>query len=159
IVDLIDEGQDVGVRIAHLPDSTLSAIRVGAVRRVVCASPAYLAARGTPLSPAELAHHDTISFAAPNATPVWTFASGRGTETIDPQARLSVNAADVAIAAAVAGRGLTRVLSYQVATEVAAGRLKIVLAEFEQPALPIHIVHPEGRRAAARVRALVDFAV
>jgi DNA-binding transcriptional LysR family regulator len=156
VADLIDEGLDVAVRIAHLPDSSLRAVRVGSVRRVVCASPDYLAARGTPRSPADLTQLDAIAFSLGASPEDWSFASG---ETVSPPARLTVNSNDVAIAAAVAGRGVTRVLSYQVAPELRAGRLEIVLADFEPPPIPISVVYAEGRRAAAKVRAFVDFAV
>jgi DNA-binding transcriptional LysR family regulator len=156
VADLIDEGLDVAVRIAHLPDSSLHAVRVGAVRRVVCASPEYLAARGTPRVPADLSQHDAIAFSLGAASEEWSFASG---ETFGPPARLVVNSNDVAIAAAAAGRGVARVLSYQIAPELRSGKLQIVLAEFEPPPIPISVVYAEGRRAAAKVRAFVDFAV
>lgn len=159
IVDMLDEGLDVAVRIAHLPDSSLTAIRVGSVRRVVCASPGYLAARGTPAAPADLAQLDTISFSQTGSPEEWSFASGSRLEKVLPPSQLLVNTADVAIAAAVAGRGLARVLSYQIGPELCDGRLSIVLPAFEPPPVPIHVVHPEGRRAAARVRAFVDFLV
>lgn len=159
IVNLAEEGYDVAVRIAELPDSGLSAIRVGTVRRVVCAAPGHLAAHGTPGSPADLAEHDAIAFGQGLTARDWVFHRADRTETITPRARLIVNQADVAVAAAVAGRGLTRVLSYQMAAELRAGRLRIVLEEFEPPPIPIHVVHQEGRRAAARVRALVDVLV
>ena len=156
VVDLIDEGLDIAVRIAHLPDSSLRAVPVGSVRRVVCASPDYLAARGAPRTPGDLAHLDAIVFSLSGALEEWTFASG---ERVSPPTQLIVNSNDVAIAAALAGRGLARVLSYQIAPELREGRLKIVLAQFEPPPIPIAIVHAEGRRAAAKVRAFVDFAV
>ncbi|MGL4961152.1 MAG: LysR family transcriptional regulator [Inquilinus sp.] len=169
IVHLAEEGYDVAVRIAELPDSGLSAVRVGSVRRIVCAAPAYLAAYGTPRSPAELAEHEAIPFSQGSATRDWVFhrgdltgsvgqtgAVGR-TETITPRARLIVNQADVAVAAAVAGHGLTRVMSYQAAAAIRAGELVVLMEEFEPPPIPIHVVHQEGRRASARVRALVDF--
>ncbi|WP_437597861.1 LysR family transcriptional regulator [Sorangium sp. So ce590] len=159
IVDMLDEGLDVAVRIAHLPDSSLTAIRVGSVRRVVCASPGYLAARGAPAAPADLAQLDTISFSPTGAPAEWSFASGARVEKVLPPSQLLVNTADVAIAAAVAGRGLARVLSYQIGPELRDGRLSIVLPAFEPPPVPIHVVHAEGRRAAARVRAFVDFLV
>jgi DNA-binding transcriptional LysR family regulator len=159
VVDLMDEGLDVAVRIADLPDSSLSAVRVGSVRRVVCASPDYLAARGTPQTPADLSQLDTIIFAHAAASAEWTFTSATGPVTVRPPTQLIVNTADVAIAAAIAGRGLTRVLSYQIAPALQAGQLVVALEEFEPPPLPIHIMHREGRRAAARVRAFVDFAV
>ena len=156
LVDLIGDAFDVAIRIAHLPDSSLRAIQVGSVRRVVCASGAYLAAHGAPQTPDELSQHETIAFSA-SAEPVeWTFAAG---QTVTPAARFTVSGSDVAIAAAVAGRGVTRVLSYQVASEVRAGRLEIILAEFEPPPLPVSVVYAEGLRAAARVRTFVDFAV
>lgn len=157
IVHLAEEGYDVAVRIAELPDSGLSAIRVGSVRRVVCAAPAYLEAHGTPRSPAELAEHEAIPFFQGSTMRDWTFHRGDRTETITPRSRLIVNQADVAVAAAVAGRGLTRVMSYQAAAAIRAGELVVLMEEFEPPPIPIHVVHQEGRRASARVRALVDF--
>lgn len=159
IVDMVDEGLDVAVRIAHLPDSSLSAIRVGSVRWVVCASAEYLAARGEPRAPADLARHDTIAFSSTGSPVEWSFGSGSRVERVFPSSQLLANTADVAIAAAVAGRGLARVLSYQIGPELRAGRLSIVLAAHEPPPVPIHVVHPEGRRAAARVRGFVDFLV
>ncbi|MDC0685825.1 LysR family transcriptional regulator [Sorangium atrum] len=159
IVDMLDEGLDVAVRIAHLPDSSLSAIRVGSVRRVVCASPGCLAARGEPRAPADLARLDTIGFSPTGSPEEWSFGSGSRVESVFPTSQLLVNTADVAIAAAVAGRGFARVLSYQIGPELRAGRLSIVLAAHEPPPVPIHVVHLEGRRAAARVRAFVDFLV
>jgi DNA-binding transcriptional LysR family regulator len=160
IVDMMEEGIDVAVRIAHLPNSGLSAVRVGQVRRVVCGSPDYLAAHGTPRTLEDLARHEAAVFAPGPAAVDWNFAGpgGRGMN-VQPRTQLIVNTVDMTIAAALAGRGLARVLSYQVADELQAGRLKIVLEAFEPPPLPIHIVHLEGRRAAARVRAFVDFAV
>ena len=159
VVDLMDEGLDVAVRIAHLPDSSLTAVRVGSVRQVICASPDYLAARGVPRRPADLSQFNAIAFAQAAAAQEWSFASATGGVTVRPPTQLIVNTADVAIAAAIAGHGLTRVLSYQVAPALRTKQLTIVLAEFEPLPLPIHIVHREGRRAAARVRAFVDFAV
>jgi DNA-binding transcriptional LysR family regulator len=159
VVDLMDEGLDVAVRIADLPDSSLSAMRVGSVRWVVCASPDYLSAHGVPQTPADLPKFSAIVFAQAAASSPWSFASARGAVTVRPPTQLIVNTADVAIAAAVAGRGLTRVLSYQIAPALHAGQLAVVLEEFEPQPLPIHVVHREGTRAAARVRAFVDFAV
>ncbi|WP_104984893.1 LysR family transcriptional regulator [Sorangium cellulosum] len=159
VVDLLDEGLDVAVRIAHLPDSSLSAVRVGAVRRVVCASPGYLAARGAPRTPADLARFDTIAFSLAGSPVEWSFGSGTTVERVDPPWQLVVNTVDVGIAAALAGRGLVRVLSYQIGAELREGQLEIVLSDVEPPPVPIHVVYPEGRRAAARVRAFVDFLV
>jgi DNA-binding transcriptional LysR family regulator len=158
VVDLLDEELDAAIRIAHLPNSSLTAIRIGSVRRVVCASPAYLARSKAVRAPEDLAHHAAIAFSHGALAEDWSFAKGARVETVRPASHLIVNSADVAIAAAVAGRGVTRALSYQIIPELRAGQLKVVLAEFEPPPLPVHIVHAEGRRASARVRAFIDFA-
>lgn len=161
VVDLLEEGLDVAVRIAHLGDSSLSAVRVGEVRRVICAAPAFLARHGMPQRPADLADCPAIGFTAQSPGAEWVFGGdgdkGKG-ERVAPLTRLVVNQADVAIAAAVAGKGLTRVLSYQAAPEIADGRLAIVLAQYEAPPIPVHLVHLAGRRADAKLRAFIDFA-
>ncbi len=156
IADLIDEGLDAAVRIAPLPDSTLHAIQVGTVRRVVCASPAFLAAHGEPRAPADLARLRAIAFSIGGEAPEpWGFASG---ESVRPRSQLLVNSNDVAIAGAVAGHGLARVLSYQIAPQLRAGALRLVLEEFEPPPVPVSLVTLEGRRAAPRVRRFLEFA-
>jgi DNA-binding transcriptional LysR family regulator len=159
VVNLMEEGLDVAVRIGPLPDSSLTAIPVGSVRRVVCGSPAYLEARGIPQAPEELAGHDIVLFSSLSPRPEWNFRGPQGEVNVPLATRLTVNTADVAIAAAVAGPGLTRVLSYMIAPDLKAGRLRIVLADYEPAPLPIHVVYQEGRKAAARVRAFVDFMV
>jgi DNA-binding transcriptional LysR family regulator len=159
IVDLVDEGLDVAVRIADLPDSSLSATRVGSVRRVLCASPAYLAGHGVPGKPSELAEHDAITFSTGGAEPEWRFERKGRRLSVQPRARLLVNTVEVALSAAVLGRGITRLLSYQVDAEVRAGRLRIVLPEYEPAPLPVHVVHAGGKRASAKVRSFVDLAV
>jgi DNA-binding transcriptional LysR family regulator len=158
VVNLIEEGLDVAIRIAELPDSGLTALRVGSVRRVVCASPEYLAACGVPHEPGDLIRHRTIAFRGITPSTEWVFQGGAGDLVVRLSPRLVVNTAETAIAAALNGHGITRVLSYMIAPELAAGRLEIVLAEFEPAPVPIHIMHQEGRRASARVRAFVDFA-
>jgi DNA-binding transcriptional LysR family regulator len=127
---------------------------------VVCASLKYLAERGRPEKPSDLATHDAVSFStdAPQASK-WSFSSGSRSVSVNPRIRLAVNSAEVAVAAAVAGHGVTRVLSYQVAKELRNRKLEIVLAEHEPPPIPIQVVHREGRHASARVRACVDFLV
>lgn len=159
VVHLVDEGIDVAVRIAELPDSSLTAVRVGGVRRVLCAAPSYLAARGRPTEPAALAGHDIIDFV--NQTPggEWAFEKDNRQLAFRPASRLRVNAADAAIAAAIAGRGITRVLSYMIAAHVKQGALEIVLPDFEPPVVPVHVVHKEPGQTSARVRALVDHLV
>jgi DNA-binding transcriptional LysR family regulator len=159
VVDLMDEGLDVAVRIARLVDSSLTSVKVGAVRRVTCASPAYLAKHGVPQSPRDLANHRTFVFSGERATPAWSFEQRGKALSFRPRATLLANASEVGIDAAVAGAGITRVLSYMVAAHVRAGRLRLLLEDYEAPALPIHVVYREGRRAPARVRAFVDFVV
>lgn len=158
VTDLLDEGIDVALRIAHLPDSSLNAVRVGSVRRVTCASPEYLARRGTPQQPEDLAGHDTIGFWAQGVEAEWVFGTPPEQHRVRPASRLLVNTADVAIAAALAGRGITRILSYQIASELHSNSLKIIMDKFENAPLPIHLVHSGGRRVPAKVRAFVDFA-
>ncbi|HYD65399.1 LysR family transcriptional regulator [Azospirillum sp.] len=159
VADLMEEGMDVALRIGPLPDSALRAVRVGTVRRVVCAAPDYLARHGVPRRPADLNRFDVVDFSPAGIGRGWSFPDGAAVETVTPPARLVVNTADAAIAAAVAGRGLTRVLSYQIAAEVRVGSLTVVLSDFEPPPLPVQIVHGEGRRTSAKVRAFVDYAV
>jgi len=156
VTNLVDEGLDVAIRIGELPDSSQSAIRVGAVRRVVCASPAYLEAHGEPKEPDDLRHHRLVVSTGSSMPAEWRFG-GRAPVTVKPV--LSCNTTRATVLAAVEGFGVTRRLSYQVAPEVAAGRLKVILPEFQEPPLPVHVIHTEGRRAAAKVRAFVDFAV
>ena len=157
IVDLVEEGVDVAVRIAHLPDSSLTAVRVGSVRRVVCASPAYLAAHGVPRTPADLAAHVAIVFSPSMAITPWDFSGGP--PVAPPPARLVASTSDLAIAAALQGVGLTRTLSYQVRGEIADERLVRLLPDHEPEPLPVHVVFPQGRMASARVRAFVDIVV
>jgi DNA-binding transcriptional LysR family regulator len=158
VVDFFERNIDVAIRIAHLPDSGLRAVQVGHVRRVVCASPGYLRAHGMPRHPRELADHETIGFAGEAETQAWTFAVDGRQERIAVRPRLVVNTADLAIATARAGHGLTKVLSYQVKDDVEQKRLRIVLAEFELDPMPVHVVRVESREASARVRAFADFA-
>lgn len=159
IVDLIDEGLDVGVRIARLSDASFTAVRVGSVREVVCASPAYLKAQGVPRVPLDLLDREAIAFSQERAAPTWSLRDGKRTVLVRPRSRLLVNSSEVAIQAAIDGRGVTRALSYMVAAHVKAGHLRIILSDFEPEPLPIHVIYHEGKRAAARVRAFVDFAV
>lgn len=152
IVNLLDEGLDVGVRIGKLPDSNMQATAVGSVRLVACASTEYLQRHGVPQRPEELLQHSIITSSAGSASISWRF--GGRVLRIDP--RLTVTTNDGAIDAALRGFGITRVLSYQVSPHVMAGDLKIILEEHEPAPRPIHIVHREGRHACAKIRAFVD---
>jgi DNA-binding transcriptional LysR family regulator len=159
VVHLIDEGIDVAIRIAELPDSSLTAVRVGAVRRVLCASPDYLAVRGRPRAPADLAGHEIVNFVTMTPGGEWTFEKGGKSHSFRPPSRLRLNTADAAIAAALAGRGITRVLSYMIAPQVKQGSLEILLEDYAPPAVPVHVVHKEPGQTSARVRAVVDHLV
>lgn len=157
VVHLMDEGFDIAVRIAHLPDSGMTAVRVGSMRVVVVASPAYLGEHGTPNSPAELVNHDAVGFSqAGGLVPPWSFKGAR--DATQPRTRLVTNASEVAIDAAVRGQGLARAMHYQVDADVRAGRLQFVLAEYEPEPIPVHLVHVAGRMAPAKLRAFIDFA-
>ncbi|MCE8021480.1 LysR family transcriptional regulator [Halomonas sp. MCCC 1A11036] len=156
VVRLVEEGIDVAVRIAELPDSSLHMLRIGQVRRVLSASPAYLAARGRPTSLSDLREHDLILIEDEAVS-----YRGLGVDDVrrsGRSARLSVNHMDAAIAAAVAGLGVVRTLSYQVAEEVAAGRLETLLSDDTAPALPISLLFQSGRRDHPNVRAFIDAA-
>jgi DNA-binding transcriptional LysR family regulator len=159
-VHLIDDHIDLAVRIGALQDSSMVATRVGSVRRVVCASPAYLAGVGTPQVPEDLAALACVHFDGFTSATAWTFSSAetRSARTVPIHSRLSVNTAEAAIDAAVAGVGVTRVLSYQAANAVAEGRLKIVLAAYEPEPLPINLVHVGQSLLPLKTRAFLDFA-
>jgi len=155
-VNVLDEGIDVAVRIGHLPDSGFTAVQVGSVRRVICGSPDYLRAHGTPATPGDLKRHRIVASSSAWSLTEWRFGDGQRV-VIDPILQCNTN--ESVIAAAKAGWGLTRVPIYQIAPALQAGTLAIALDEFEEPALPIHILYPEGRQAPAKVRAFVDLAV
>jgi DNA-binding transcriptional LysR family regulator len=157
-VDLIEEGLDVSVRIGALPDSSLIATRVGSIRHITCASPAYLLSRGRPSSPQELRNHDCISFTALSPVERWSFA-GPKPQRVNLHPRLTVNTAEAAIDAAVAGLGITRVLSYQAARPVAEGSLRLILENFEPEEMPVNILHREDRLPQAKVQSFIAFAV
>ena len=159
VVSLLDEGVDVAVRIGELPDSSLTAIPVGHIRRVVAASPAYLARHGVPRRPEELAGHATISAYAAQQGGLWGFAEDGRALDVAVRSRLTVTSFHAAIHAAAAGAGLTQVASYQTAAAVARGELRWVLEDFEVAPRPVHVVFAEGRRGSAKVRSFVDFCV
>jgi DNA-binding transcriptional LysR family regulator len=159
MINLVEEGIDLAVRIGHLADSSLVARHVGETRRITVASPGYLKARGEPKRPQDIAAHDTIQFGGAAGSHEWRFVEGGNEVRLDYSPRLSTNSADAAIRYAEAGGGLTRVLAYQAADAIKRGRLKAVLTKFEQPVLPIHIVYPTSRLLSAKVRTFIDLAV
>lgn len=155
-VNIVDEGIDVAVRIGHLPDSGFTAFEVGTVRRVVCGAPAYFEKHGVPVTPADLKKHRVAASTSAWASSEWRFA---GDERVTIDAVLQCNTNEAAIATAIAGWGLARVVDYQIGPALHEGRLQIVLAGHEEPPLPVHVLYPQGRHAPAKVRAFVDLAV
>lgn len=157
VVRLVDEGIDVAVRIGDLSDSSLHAFKVAEVRRVVVASPAYLAAHGTPSSIPALHDHALIAFTELDRGHEWRFGpTGKLAIRIEP--RLAANTADAAIAAAIEGVGIARVLSYQAMDAIGSGSLVTLLDGFAPPAVPVHLVYQASRRASVNVRAFIDAA-
>lgn len=159
IVNLFEEQIDLAVRIGDLPDSSLIATRIGAIRQVVCGSPGYFAARGTPKTPDELGGHDCITFEGFISPSEWTFAFGKDTKSVPVHSRLIVNTAEAAIRAAAAGVGITRVLSYQVAQEIRANQLVLILKDFEPAPWPVSLVYTGQRLLPLKVRVFLDYAV
>lgn len=156
VVNLIEEGLDVGVRIGELPDSSMRAIRVGRIRRILCASPDYLASHGVPQTPDALSMHQVISSSGVLSTSEWKFMRDGQPCAVRIKPRLIVSSNEAAIEAALCHFGVTCLLSYQIAPQLATGELQIILDNFELPPLPIHVVHRESRYPSAKIRAFVD---
>jgi DNA-binding transcriptional LysR family regulator len=159
LVNMLEEGLDVGLRIGHLGDSTLVAVPVGQVRRVVCASPEYLRQYGAPLAPEDLRSHRCVHFTSFGLGPVWSFGRGRRQVNIPVNSILTCNQVDAALDACVQGLGIGMFLSYQVAPQRSAGRLDYVLEAFEPPPLPVQVVYPSSKLLSSKVRAFVDACV
>lgn len=158
LLHLQDDHVDLAIRIGSLPDSSLMAVRVGQVRRVVCASPAYLVAHGTPLAPEDLTRHACITFTGLGGLERWHFSTPKADATVAVRSRLTVNTAEAAIDAAIAGIGLTRVLSYQIAEAQSAGLLQAILAAWEPAAVPVSMVYDGQGVMPQKLRAFLDFA-
>ena len=159
VVDMIENHVDLAVRIGPLPDSNLVATRLGSVRWITCASPDYLAHRGTPRTLEDLAVHDCIAFERLNTSDTWTFQRGKEIVVVPFRPRFAVNTADGAINAALAGAGIVRILSYQAASAIAEGRLVVVLPQFQPEPLPVHSVHTGQAILPLKIRAFSDFAI
>lgn len=157
IVNMVEEGFDLAVRLGELPSSGLAAVRVGHVRRIVCGTPGYFQANGVPKTPADLKNHQIVSASPVSPATEWRFGQDQQ-EVVRVKPRLSVSSVATAISVAKRNWGLCRVLSYQVGPDLQDGTLQTVLEEFEPAPLPIHIVHVEGRRAPAKVRTFVELA-
>lgn len=156
VVNLLEEGLDVGIRVGELADSSIRAARVGSVRRVLCAAPDYIARMGLPQKPEDLLAHTLVSANGINPTSDWKFHQGK---SVRVKPRLNVTTNEAAIDSAVAGFGIVRQMSYQVAAQLHNGSLKIILSEYELNPLPVHVLHREGRYASAKIRSFVDLLV
>ncbi|TCV90579.1 LysR family transcriptional regulator [Sulfurirhabdus autotrophica] len=159
VVNMLDEGMEVAIRIGELPDSSMQTIRVGQVRRMICAAPSYLEQHGIPQNPDDLTAHSIISVSGITPTPEWRLMVNGVSRSIKLQPRIATTTNDSAVTAAVSGFGLTQLLSYQVAPQLREGTLQTVLSEFEPSPLPVHVLHHEGRHASQRVRAFLDLAI
>lgn len=159
IVNMIDEGLDVAVRIGELPDSSMIATRVGTIRFTVFASPDYLKHHGTPQHPADLENHKLIDPPSAGGGPYWVFRENGKLFSIRPAPRFQINSIDAIRAQVARGWGISRLRSYQIASLIADGSVVPVLEAYEPAPEPIHVIHQEGRLTSAKVRAFVDFTV
>ena len=156
VVNLIEEGVDVAIRIGQLPDSSMKAQKIGSVRPILCASPVYLKKNGQPKHPKELLQHITIASSIVNPSTEWKFLEKNTPLTVRTRPRLVVTSFDAAIEAARCGFGIIRQMSYQISRHLATGDLKVLLKQYELPPVPIHVLHREDRYKSARVRTFVD---
>jgi DNA-binding transcriptional LysR family regulator len=158
VISLQEEHVDLGIRIGALPDSGIVARRIGSIRQVVCASPDYLASRGRPQTPQDIAAHDCVTFTGFTHAESWNFQTGSSVTPVSVRSRLQVDAAEAVVEAALAGTGIIRLFSYHVAAAVRDGKLSLLLQEFEPPQLPVNIVYLGGGLLPLKVRAFLDFA-
>ena len=158
VVNIVEEGIDIALRIGRFDDSSLQTVELGFVRRMLVAAPSYLARHGTPQTPADLSAHRITQSIGNNASPNWVFASGATTKAVRVEPALTVNTLRAAIDSAREGWAITRALSYQVQEDVLAGTLHPLLVEFEPPTLPVCLVFPSSRRPSAKLMAFVELA-
>jgi DNA-binding transcriptional LysR family regulator len=156
IVNLLEEGVDIAIRIGELPDSSYKAVKVGSVRRVVCASPTYLSRFGVPQAPDDLLQHQIVVPSGLNPVSEFKFLKDGAAFPVRLKPRLVTSDIASAINATVSGLGISNFISYQIASELADGALEIILSEFEIKPVPVHILHSEGRHATAKIRYFVD---
>jgi DNA-binding transcriptional LysR family regulator len=158
-VSLLEEHVDVAVRVGELPDSSMIATRVGLIRQVLCASPAYLKRRGAPQTPADLAKHDCVILGAYQTSYGWELVIDKTTQTVNVPSRLNVNLGEAAAAAAVGGAGIARVLSYLIEDLLKSRSLVTLLDAYEPSPTPVSVVYPSQRQVPLKLRAFLDFAV
>ena len=159
VSNLLDEGLDFAIRIGHLKDSSIYAVPVGSVQRLLCASPAYLKKYGMPRHPSDLADHEIIQASAVESSTTWQFESSTGKESVKVTPRLNCSQNGAAITAARQGFGITRLMSYQVGEELKNGSLVRILGDYELNPIPVNIIHLEGRQANAKIRSFIDLAI
>jgi DNA-binding transcriptional LysR family regulator len=158
-VNLVKEGMDVAVRIGHLPDSSLKALRVGHVRAILCASPKYLDRNPLPQHPADLLRHTVIAASGISSRVEWKFGSQHGPTMVRIKPRLTVTSNEAAIDAAVGGLGIVRLLSCQVGNELRDGRLRVILEDYEEPPQPVYVLHRQNKFGSSKVRKFIDILV
>ncbi|MBX9927045.1 MAG: LysR family transcriptional regulator [Hyphomicrobiaceae bacterium] len=156
-VDLVEDRIDIALRVGHLADSSMSAARVGEIRPITCASPAYLAQFGSPTHPRDLIEHDCITMVPLESSSRWTFRIGKKIEKFPTRERLSVTTSETAADAAISGVGVARLFCYQIASAVADRRVELLLQEFEPEPVPVQLVYLSARRMAQKLRAFIDF--
>lgn len=157
IANTNEEGIDIAVRVGSLPDSNMISTRIGSIRIVVCASPAYLKARGQPKQLRDLQHHDCITIDDHDPPSAWRFVRGGRTRVAPITSRLCVNTSEAAVLAAMDGAGLTRVMSYKMDAAKRAGRLAVVLEEFEPEPLPVHIIYAPRKPVPLKLRMFLNW--
>lgn len=157
VVNLIEEDIAIAVRVGRLPDSRLIARKLAEVQMIVCAAPAYLAERGTPASPDDLRDHDCLVFTDTPGPGEWHFQSAKGSKRVKVQGKLSANNLDALVSASIGGAGIVRVPSWQVSADVSAGRLEVLLSDWERPPTPVFAMFPHARVLSAKTRAFIDF--
>lgn len=157
IVNTADENIDIAIRVGVLPDSSMIATRIGSIRIVVCASPSYLTRRGRPAQLKELEHHDCITIDEHDTPTSWKFIQGSRATIASVQSRLCVNTSEAAVLAAIEGAGLTRVMSYKMDAAKRAGKLDLVLEEFEPEPLPVHIIYAPRKPVPLKLRAFLNW--
>ena len=157
VVNTVEENIDVSIRIGTLPDSSMIATRIGSIRFVVCASPAYFAERGSPTKPSDLGDHDCITVDSVATPATWKFAQGNRAIVTPIRSRLCVDTSEAAIQAAIAGAGLARVMSYKMEAARRAGTLTVVLDAFEQEPLPVHMVYAQRKLVPLKLRAFLNW--
>lgn len=158
VSNLLEEHIDLAVRLGALPDSDLVATRVGLFSRVVCASPAYLKSHGFPKKPEDLTSHDCITYEGYSAADRWEFRSGQASQIVQVSSRLTVNSSEAAVAAAITGGGIARILSHQVDALFKSKALVRLLESFEPSPTPVSLVYPRQRQVPLKLRAFLDFA-